>query len=80
VAGIGKVYPKKKEAGQEMKLVKIAMELGIDDEDTIMNSSNSSFDSYKDKIANYLNNKLYMDPEFFGEFGPENIVEIMELD
>jgi hypothetical protein len=53
-----------------MKLVKISMELGIDDE--ISND--------KDAISNYLNNKLYMDPEFFGEFGPENIVEIRELD
>lgn len=55
------------------------MELGIDDEEDINNSSTSSFDSYKDKIANYLSNKLYTDPEFFGEFGPENIVEIREL-
>jgi hypothetical protein len=64
---------------KKMKLVKISMELGIDDEEDINNSSTSSFDSYKDKIANYLSNKLYTDPEFFGEFGPENIVEIREL-
>jgi hypothetical protein len=53
-----------------MKLVKISMELGIDDD----------LNGDKDRIANYLNNKLYMDPEFFGEFGPENIVSITELD
>lgn len=26
-----------------------------------------------EKIAEYLNEKLYEDPEFFGDFGPENI-------
>lgn len=48
-----------------MKLIKISMELVIDDdiED-------------KDTIANYLNKKLYEDPEFFGDFGPENIDQI----
>jgi len=53
-----------------MKLIKISMELGIDDK--LAND--------KDAIANYLNDKLYMDPEFFGEFGPENIESIAELD
>jgi hypothetical protein len=56
-----------------MKLVKITMELGID------NDTGDDLDGDKDRIANYLTNKLYMDPEFFGEFGPENIVEIREL-
>jgi hypothetical protein len=52
------------------------MELIIGDDDmipymgTIMN--------VKEKYATYLNNKLYTDPEFFGDFGPENIVEIKE--
>jgi hypothetical protein len=54
-----------------MKLVKITMELGIDDHLT----SND-----KEEIANYLTNMLYGDPDFFGEFGPENIVEVRELD
>jgi hypothetical protein len=51
-----------------MKLIKISMELVIDDdiED-------------KDTIANYLNNKLYEDPEFFGDFGPENIEIVGEF-
>ena len=53
-----------------MKLVKITMELGIDDE--LAND--------KDAVANYLNNMLYTDPEFFGEFGPENIVKVTEWD
>jgi hypothetical protein len=52
-----------------MKLVKISMELVIDDE--ISNDNNS--------IADYLNNKLYTDPEFFGDFGPENVVEVREM-
>lgn len=61
-----------------MLLVKVQIELGIEDTDlvpymgTIMN--------VKEKLSSYLNNKLYMDPEFFGEFGPENIIEIRELD
>jgi hypothetical protein len=46
------------------------MELGIDDELT----------NDKDAIADYLNNKLYMDPEFFGEFGPENIIDVKECE
>ena len=53
-----------------MKLVTISMELGIDDK--------NCGDSYDD-IALYLNHKLYMDPEFFGDFGPENIVEVKEF-
>jgi len=60
-----------------MKLVKITMELGIEDDELLVHTGYISID--KDKIANYLNNKLHMDPEFFGEFGPENIVEIREL-
>lgn len=27
----------------------------------------------KEMIANFLNTKLYTDPEFFGDFGPENV-------
>jgi hypothetical protein len=34
----------------------------------------------KEDIINYLNIKLYEDPEFFGEFGPENIVEVGYLE
>jgi hypothetical protein len=51
------------------------MELVIDDDlcemtDCVYN---------KDCIASYLNSKLYTDPEFFGDFGPENIEEIKEF-
>ena len=52
-----------------MKLIKISMELIIDDDLT-----------NADDISTYLNNKLYNDPEFFGDFGPENIVEIKDFD
>jgi hypothetical protein len=57
-----------------MKLVTVQIELVID------NPSVSGEIINKDEIAGYLNNKLYTDPEFFGDFGPENIVEIKELD
>jgi hypothetical protein len=53
-----------------MKLVKIEMELGIDDPD---------LENDYDSIAQYLNDKLYNDPEFFGGFGPENISEVKEF-
>ena len=46
-----------------MKIVTISMELVIDDDIS---------DDY-DRIADYLNDKLFQDPEFFGGFGPENI-------
>lgn len=58
-----------------MKLVKVAIELVIDNE-------NRLFDPIidKDAISSYLNNKLYTDPEWFGEFGPENIVGVENWD
>jgi hypothetical protein len=34
----------------------------------------------KNDILSYLNKKLYQDPEFFGEFGPENLIKIDVLD
>lgn len=58
-----------------MKLVKVAIELVIDDEDRLFNPIIDL-----DSISGYLNNKLYTDPEFFGEFGPENIVAVEELE
>jgi len=30
----------------------------------------------KKALVDFLNTKLYTDPEFFGDFGEENIVEI----
>lgn len=50
-----------------MKLVTISMELVIDDDIK---------DSF---IPDYLTDKLYTDPEFFGDFGPENIIEVKEF-
>jgi len=59
-----------------MKLIKIGMELTIDDGDLLSYVGYITED--KDKIADYLNNKLYTDPEFFGDFGQENIERVME--
>jgi hypothetical protein len=58
-----------------MKLITLSIELVIDDRvcemiDGIYN---------KDCIASYLNSKLYVDPEFFGDFGPENIIGVKEI-
>lgn len=47
------------------------MELGIEDNECGFS---------REDISDYLNNKLYNDPEFFGGFGPENIVEVRELE
>ena len=52
-----------------MKIVTISMDLVIDDDL-----------SNKNDIAMYLTDKLYKDPEFFGDFGPENIVDIKDID
>jgi hypothetical protein len=53
-----------------MKIIKVQIELAVDE--TLSN------DKYL--ISEYLNDKLYIDPEFFGEFGPENIVEVTEVE
>jgi hypothetical protein len=50
-----------------MKIVTISMELVIGDIENNL-------------IHDYLNTKLHTDPEFFGNFGPENIVDIKEID
>lgn len=52
-----------------MKIVTIKMDLIIDDDMIDL-----------DKIVSYLNDKLYTDPEFFGDFGTENIEQINEED
>lgn len=59
-----------------MKLIKISMELVIDDD--IGHMDNDIYN--KDIIAEYLNSKLYNDPEFFGDFGPENIESIQDFE
>jgi hypothetical protein len=58
-----------------MKLIKVSIDLVIDDDaceivDGVYN---------KDCISEYLNSKLYTDPEFFGDFGSENIVSIEDF-
>lgn len=74
-----------------MKIIKVQIELGIDDEqeDFYRPGEKELQSSYpglfapmfdNEKIANYLNNKLYTDPEFFGDFGPENIIEVREFE
>ena len=50
-----------------MKIVTISMELVIDD------------DIKESFIPEYLNDKLYTDPEFFGDFGPENIAGVITV-
>lgn len=65
-----------------MKIVTIKMDLVIDE------TSDRAYlpgwfdldmtDKYD--IAIYLTDKLYSDPEFFGDFGEENIVEIKEFE
>lgn len=52
-----------------MKVVKVQIELVIDEDTT---------DPYD--IAIYLNDKLYNDPEWFGDFGPENILEVKDYE
>lgn len=59
-----------------MKLVKVEIELIIDDDTCEMVQGIYN----KDCIAGYLNSKLYNDPEFFGEFGAENITKIEEFE
>lgn len=57
-----------------MKLITISMQLGIENmEDEI------DFND-KESIADFLTDCLYRDPDFFGNFGAENIVEVKELD
>jgi hypothetical protein len=59
-----------------MKLVKVTIELIIDDDTCEMIEGVYN----KDCIVDYLNSKLYTDPEFFGDFGPENIVKVRDFD
>jgi hypothetical protein len=59
---------------EKLKVVKVQIELVIDDD--VCQLSDGVYN--KDCICDYLNSKLYTDPEFFGDFSPENIVEIKE--
>lgn len=53
-----------------MRLIKVSIELIIDDDCGIS----------REDISDYLNDKLYTDPEFFGDFGPENIESVKEYE
>jgi len=55
-----------------LKLVTVSIDLGV--------SSNECDIKNKESISEYLNKMLYNDPEFFGGFGPENIMEVRDLD
>ena len=59
-----------------MKVVKVQIELVIDD--YLCEMTDGIYN--KDYIVNYLNSRLYDDPEWFGDFGPENIVEIKDYE
>jgi len=52
-----------------MKIVTINMELVIDDD----------LENDYGLISQYLTDKLYKDPEFFGDFGAENIIDIKDV-
>ena len=62
--GIMVVQPRRNDI---MKIVTISMELVIDED------MDESF------IPQYLNDKLYTDPEFFGDFGSENITGVITV-
>jgi hypothetical protein len=57
-----------------MKLVTIQMTLGFENMDDEIDFND------KESIADYLSNVLYQDPDFFGNFGQENIIEVKEID
>jgi len=57
-----------------MRIVTISMELGFENLDDRIDFNN------KESIADFLSNILYEDPEFFGNFGPENITDVKEID
>jgi hypothetical protein len=55
---------------KSMRIVTVNIELVIDDNVGVS----------PEEISDYLNNKLYTDPEFFGDFGPENIIKVRDFD
>ena len=57
-----------------MKIVTISVELAFENV-----HEGIDFDN-KESISEYLNNALYESPEFFGDFGPENITEVKNID
>jgi hypothetical protein len=57
-----------------MKIVTISMQLGFENLDDKIDFND------KESIADFLSNILYEDPEFFGDFGPENITDVKDVD
>lgn len=55
-----------------MKIVTVSVELAFENVGIDFND--------KESIAEYLNNALYEYPEFFGDFGPENITKVKDID
>lgn len=59
-----------------MKIVTLSIDLVVDDDVCEMIGGVYN----KDCISSYLTSKLYVDPEFFGDFEPENIVRIEDVE
>ena len=57
-----------------MKIVTLSIELGFENLDDRIDFND------KESIADFLSNILYEDPEFFGNFGPENITDVKDID
>jgi hypothetical protein len=57
-----------------MKIITVSVELAFE------NVHDGIDFNDKESIAEYLNNALYESPEFFGDFGPENITEVKDVD
>jgi hypothetical protein len=53
---------------EDQGIIKISMELAIP----------TSIMASKEQIAEYLNQMLHEDPEFFGDFGEENITIVKQ--
>jgi DNA-binding phage protein len=57
-----------------MKIVTVSVELAFENFDDEIDFND------KESIAEYLNNALYESPEFFCDFGPENITDVKDID
>lgn len=61
-----------------MRIITIKKDLIIDDTDILVDSTTDGNYYDKKKIVDYLNNKLYTDPEYFGDFTEQNIIDVYE--
>jgi hypothetical protein len=61
-----------------MRIVTIKKDLIIDDFDILVNNTTDGNYYDKKKVIDYLNHKLYTDPEYFGDFTEQNIIDIYE--